>query len=80
MKRLVIVEDEKMIRQGIRAMVQRSNVPIEEIVECRNGLECLEKVREEPADVVITDIRMPKMDGIAFVKELAKMEKCQRLL
>lgn len=80
MKRLMIVEDEKMIRQGIRAMVQRSNVPIEEIIECRNGLEALEKAREESADVVITDIRMPKMDGITLVKELARLEKMPKVI
>ena len=37
MKTVLIVEDEKIIRQGIRTMVQRSGVPVEIIMECSNG-------------------------------------------
>lgn len=37
MNTLLVVEDEKLIRQGIVAMIRRSSVPVEEILECRNG-------------------------------------------
>ena len=37
MKTVLIVEDEKMIRQGIKTMVQRSGIPVEIIMECNNG-------------------------------------------
>lgn len=37
MKTVLIVEDEKMIRQGIKTMIMRSGVPIETIMECNNG-------------------------------------------
>lgn len=70
MKSLLIVEDEKMIRHGIATMAQRCSVEIEEIIECRNGEEALEILREESIDVMFTDIRMPKMDGIQLVKEI----------
>ena len=36
MNTLLVVEDEKLIRQGIVAMIRRSSVPVEEILECRN--------------------------------------------
>lgn len=36
MKTVLIVEDEKMIRQGIKTMIMRSGVPIETIMECNN--------------------------------------------
>ena len=39
--RILVVEDEKMIRQGIKAMVQRSGVPVDLILECANGEEAL---------------------------------------
>ena len=64
------VEDEIMIRQGIVAMLRRSSVPVEEILECRNGEEALEILRKQRVDVMFTDIRMPKMDGIEMLKEL----------
>ena len=37
MKTLLLVEDEKLIRQGIRSMIERSDVEVEEIIECNNG-------------------------------------------
>ena len=70
MQTLLIVEDEKLIRQGIRVMVERSGVPVERIIECSNGEKALEVLKTEKVDVVFTDIRMPKMDGIALVKAM----------
>lgn len=74
MKTVLIVEDEKMIRQGIRTMVQRSGVPIEIVMECSNGEQALEIVKSQEIDVMFTDIRMPKMDGIELVKEVSKLD------
>ena len=76
MKTLLIVEDEKMIRQGIKTMVQRSGVPVEVILECNNGETALEVIREHKIDVMFTDIRMPKMDGIELVKQ---MQSCEHI-
>ena len=74
MKTLLIVEDEKMIRQGIKTMVQRSGVPVEVIMECNNGETALEVIKEQKIDVMFTDIRMPKMDGIELVKQMQSCE------
>lgn len=76
MKTLLIVEDEKMIRQGIKTMVQRSGVPVEVIMECNNGETALEVIKEQKIDVMFTDIRMPKMDGIELVK---RMQSCEHV-
>lgn len=67
MKTVLIVEDEKMIRQGIKTMIQRSGVPVEIIMECNNGMMALEILKNQDVDVMFTDIRMPKMDGIELV-------------
>lgn len=74
MKTVLIVEDEKLIRQGIKSMVQRSGVPVEVIMECNNGQMALEILREQKVDVMFTDIRMPKMDGIELVKAMQELE------
>lgn len=74
MKTLLIVEDEKMIRHGIAAMVKRSPVEVEEILECRNGVEALEILHARPIDVMFTDIKMPKMDGVELVARLEDLE------
>ena len=75
MKTVLIVEDEKMIRQGIKTMIMRSGVPIETIMECNNGETALEILKEQEIDVMFTDIRMPKMDGITMMN-LLREEGC----
>jgi two-component system, response regulator YesN len=80
MCRVLLVEDEKFIRQGIRIMVERSGTGFTDIQECSNGKEALEKVRMETYDLVILDIRMPQMDGIAFMQEVHKMEKVPKFI
>lgn len=74
MRTLLLVEDEKLIRQGIRSMIERSGVDVDEIIECNNGEAALEILKNRPIDVMFTDIRMPKMDGITLVSEAGKLE------
>lgn len=70
MKSLLIVEDEKMIRQGLRVMIQRSGVPVDVILECKNGEEALDVLETQQIDVMFTDIRMPRMDGIELTRRV----------
>lgn len=76
MNTLLIVEDEKKIRQGIRAMALRSGARIARVLECADGAQALDIISREPVDVMITDIRMPHMDGIALVQ---KMQGCRQV-
>lgn len=75
MHTLLIVEDEKMIRQGIKAMVQRSGVPVDTILECSNGEMALDILKNQAVDVMFTDIRMPKMDGIELVRAMQNLPR-----
>ena len=52
MKTLLIVEDEKMIRQGLHVMIKRSGVPVDVILECKNGEEALEVLSYQQVDVM----------------------------
>lgn len=74
MKTVLIVEDEKMIRQGIKTMILRSGVPVEVVMECSNGETALEILQNQKVDVMFTDIRMPKMDGIELVQKMQNLE------
>jgi two-component system response regulator YesN len=80
MNNVLIAEDCKIIRKGISAMIARCQIPIDRIVECKNGLEALKIIRSMPIDVLITDIRMPDMDGITLVKELQKNQYIPRII
>jgi YesN/AraC family two-component response regulator len=74
MNTVLVVEDEKLIRQGIATMIKRTGVPVGEVIECANGLKAMEVLREKKVDVVFTDIRMPKMNGIELVQAMQELE------
>ncbi|GGF64660.1 hypothetical protein GCM10010912_07040 [Paenibacillus albidus] len=71
MNKLMIIDDEKNIRVGLKTMIEREYPGVYEIVTAGNGAEGLELFRQEPADIIITDIRMPVMDGMALLAQLS---------
>ena len=64
MRRILLVEDEKLIRYGIYVMIENSGVPYTEITECRNGKDAVKQLEERRYDLVLTDIKMPQMGGL----------------
>lgn len=80
MKKLVICEDEKMIRNGIKAIIMRSSVQFEEIFLCKNGEEAYDIIKNQKIDLLITDIRMPKKDGITLVKEIQDLPHVPKVI
>ncbi len=72
MIRVVLVDDQTLVRQGVRGLLEL--VPdIEVVGEASDGEEALEKVPELKPDVLLLDIRMPRIDGIAVLKALAEL-------
>ncbi|WNS41798.1 response regulator [Paenibacillus sp. MMS20-IR301] len=71
MTNLLIVDDEKMIRHGLKAMIEREYPSVYSITMAGNGAEALELYQQERQEVVITDIRMPIMDGITLLERLS---------
>lgn len=66
---ILIVDDEKLIRQGIRARLDYLGFEFDTIREADHGKTALSVLLEEDIDIVITDIRMTGMDGIDFIRE-----------
>ena len=71
MYHLLVVEDESLIRRGIRAFIDFDRLGIDEFFEAENGEEGLEAVRSHRIDLILADINMPKMNGLEFCR-LAK--------
>ena len=67
--RVVLVDDEDLVRSGLRLLL--SNAPdIEVVAEASNGRDAVATVLDSQPDVVLMDIRMPVMDGIAAVEKI----------
>lgn len=64
MYKLLIVDDEPIIRRGIKSLANLSNIGITEIFEAENGQEAIDSVRENNPHIVIMDINMPEIDGL----------------
>lgn len=71
MYNLLVVEDESLIRRGIRAFIDFDGLGIGGFYEAENGEEALKILKEQPIDLILADINMPKMNGLDFCK-LAK--------
>lgn len=72
-KTVVIVEDEFRIRRGLGNLINKVNMECKVVGEAENGYEGLKMIRDMECDIVITDIRMPKMDGLMMIEEAKKM-------
>lgn len=70
MFKMVIVDDEEFTRQQIREAVNWEAMDIEIIGEADNGLTAMIVIHELNPDILICDVRMPKLDGISLVNEL----------
>jgi len=68
--KIVIVEDEIRIREGIANLIKKINKNYEVVGEAENGIEGQAIIKEKKPDLVITDIRMPDMDGIEMISQL----------
>ena len=69
MTRVLLVDDQTLIRQGIRLLLM-TEPGMEVIGEAANGREALELVASLRPEVVLMDIRMPEMDGVAATHEI----------
>ncbi len=71
---IVLADDEKLIRAGLKKiLIDTIDIPLE-IIEAKNGEEALELCRSKKPEILITDIRMPVMDGVELMKNLSQME------
>ncbi|MFM9277535.1 response regulator transcription factor [Paenibacillus jiagnxiensis] len=68
--RILLVEDEKWVRTALRKVIEKISLPFTVIHESPNGMEAWEWLEHSHADIVLTDIRMPVMDGLTLLKQI----------
>ena len=74
MAKVLLVDDEKNIRNGLRAIISRTDSVFTEINECSNGVDALHMLSQYKYDLLITDLLMPQMDGIELVAKIYSMD------
>lgn len=79
MIRVVIADDQAMVRAGLRSLLE-AEPDIEPVAEARNGEEACSAVQTHDPDVVLMDIRMPVLDGLAATRRLVSAGSRSRIL
>ena len=75
MEKILLVDDERWVRTALKWSINKLNLPLQVIHECKNGLEALDWIKHHDVDLVLTDNSMPIMDGLMFVKELEVLKE-----
>src|SRR5690242_20336929 len=70
MYKILIVDDEKGIREGMRYLLNWEDYGVEIVGEASNGLEALSLISVHKPHIIITDIKMPIINGIELIKEI----------
>lgn len=70
--KILIADDEQIVRNGLKYTIDWKDYDMEILDTVSNGRKAMEVCEKEVPDVVITDIRMPVMDGLELTKELLK--------
>lgn len=72
--KVLIVDDDATLRIGLKSRIAWGMHGYDLVGEAGNGLQALEIVQQEQPDIIITDMKMPVMDGIAFMQALGKQQ------
>ena len=80
MLKMIIADDERVIRESISRLIDWEKLGVELTGLCRNGLEAYDMIIDEDPDIVLTDIRMPGMDGLELIRKVSLMDLDTRFI
>jgi two-component system chemotaxis response regulator CheY len=72
--KVLIVDDSAVMRKIVERALRQAGLEIGEVLEASNGAEALVEVEKGSLDIILSDINMPVMDGLEFLKNLNKVE------
>lgn len=78
--KIVVVEDEAFIRKALILATPWEKFDCEVVGEAKNGIEGMELIKRLKPDIVLTDIRMPEMDGISMIQNLLEHVESQYII
>jgi two-component system response regulator YesN len=80
MLKLLIVDDEPLILDGISSIIKRANIEFQQVETANDGIEALEKLESFGPDLLITDIHMPEMSGLELIRQAKTRNLCNRFI
>lgn len=75
MYQVLLVDDEYMILAGLQKLINWESLNMEIAGTARNGKKALDFITENPVDIILTDVTMPVLSGIDFIREAKKLEQ-----
>jgi len=72
--RILIVDDSSVMRKIVERSLRQAGLELGDIVEAGNGIEALAAVKAGAFDLILSDINMPAMDGLEFLRQLGTVE------
>lgn len=80
MYRVILAEDEPLVRMGIKSMVNWEELDMRVVAECSDGEEAWNAYEEHHPDLIITDLKMPVMDGMALIRKIRAVDSRVRII
>jgi two-component system chemotaxis response regulator CheY len=74
---VLIVDDSSVMRKIVERSLRQAGLQIKEIFEAGNGVEALARMQQTRVDLILSDINMPTMDGLEFVRQLQAVENAK---
>ena len=70
MLKILIVDDEQVVRVYLQSIVNWEQYDCQVVTTCENGMEALEVMAQQPIDLILTDLEMPKMNGLQLIEKI----------
>jgi two-component system chemotaxis response regulator CheY len=77
--RALIVDDSSVMRKIVERCLRQAGMDLGQVLEASNGAEGLALVSENTFDLILSDINMPVMDGLEFVRRLKEMDNAKNV-
>lgn len=76
---VLIVDDSSVMRKLVERSLRQAGIEISEVTEAGNGMEALSAVKVGRFDLILSDINMPVMDGLEFIRNLSNVENAKKV-
>jgi two-component system chemotaxis response regulator CheY len=76
---VLIVDDSVAIRKILARVLKHAEIPIGKVYEAGDGVEALERLKEGPVQLILSDINMPNMNGLQFLSKVKSVPEWKNI-